>query len=422
MNHSIIICDSESNNYLDKNNATVFAFNNSSESNDSLFYNTINYILNNKAVTTCSIFFPLNINQLFWDFLNLSNFLKWTGINIETNISDSIYDEFNDYLSVTKNNSRKSTLEYFQKPASEGKVLGRTPFGYVKDSNGGYKIHSEESLIVKEIFSLYVKYNYGLRKIAAHLNNNEIRTRKGNPWNIASLRLILTNPIYMGTYKRYRFTKFSNHQPIIESSIYRKAQDIMTSRSPYRKLPKNDFFLLSGLAKCGYCKNSYVGVQKHQYWKTYSSRLNKGTYKYYKCLSNLNENICMSETRSAENFESNIIKRIILLLPISNNLSSNIFYKIFQNYLKVHNVKEYALAHPHYSITELISFDFITHNQHQDLLKQILNAWKSDTLLTFLTDIFTKNWESLKAEDKRIVLELLVSYINVYEKRVRLSI
>ena len=261
--------------------------------------------------------------------MNLSNFLNWIGVNVETIIPNPIDNKFKDHLSSTYNKVKKSTLEYFQQPASEGKVLGRIPFGYVKDIDGGYKIYEPESIIIKEIFSLYVNANYGLRKIAAHLNIKDIKTRKGNPWNIASLRLILTNPIYMGTYRRYRFTKLSNHQPIIDSSIFRNAQDIIASRSPYRKLPKKDFFLLSGLAKCGYCKNSYVGVQKHQYWKTYSSRVNKGSYKYYKCLSNLNENICMSETRSAEKFESNIIERIISSLPASHNLTYNIFYNLF---------------------------------------------------------------------------------------------
>ena len=422
MNHSIIICDSESYNNIDKNNNKIFVFNNSLESNNSLIYNIINYTLNNRAISTCNINFPLNLNPLFWQFLDLSRFLQWIGINVELNIPNSIYRQFSDHLSALDNKLGKSTLEYFQKPASEGKVLGRTPLGYIKDTNGGYKIYEEESLIVKEIFALYVNNNYGLRKIAAHLNNKEIKTRKGNPWNIASLRLILTNPIYMGTYKRYRFTKFSNHKPIIESSIFRKAQDIMISKSPYRKSPKKEFFLLSGLAKCGYCKNSYVGVQKHQYWKTHSSRLNKGSYKYYKCLSNLNENICMSETRSAEKFETNIIDRIILSLPVSNNLSSNIFYNIFQNHSKSHNAKDYSLEHPQSSISELINTNFIEDNEHQNFITQILNAWKSDTLLTFISNIFTDKSDSIESEEKRLILQLAINHINVYQKRIRVSI
>ena len=141
MNHSIIICDSESYNNIDKNNDKIFVFNNSLESNNSLIYNIINYTLNNRAISTCNINFPFNLNPLFWQFLDLSRFLQWIGITVESNIPNSIYLQFSDNLSALDNKLGKSTLEYFQKPASEGKVLGRTPLGYIKDTNGGYKIY-----------------------------------------------------------------------------------------------------------------------------------------------------------------------------------------------------------------------------------------------------------------------------------------
>ena len=422
MNNSINLYSSDSNSQINSNHNQTFVFKDSLELNPLLLHKFIISILDNKNVNKCVIHFPVNINKLFWELMNLTNFLNWIGVNVETIIPNPIDNKFKDHLSSTYNKVKKSTLEYFQQPASEGKVLGRIPFGYVKDIGGGYKIYEPESIIIKEIFSLYVNANYGLRKIAAHLNNKDIKTRKGNPWNIASLRLILTNPIYMGTYRRYRFTKLSNHQPIIDSSIFRNAQDIIASRSPYRKLPKKDFFLLSGLAKCGYCKNSYVGVQKHQYWKTYSSRVNKGSYKYYKCLSNLNENICMSETRSAEKFESNIIERIISSLPTSHNLTYNIFYNLFSILLTEFNMKEYSLEHPEYSVSELLNLDFISNNTDSDLYNQILDAWKSNSLLTFVINVFSNKWDLLSPEIKRLILKLSINHINVYQNQVRVSI
>ncbi|MFL2626802.1 MAG: recombinase family protein [Dehalococcoidia bacterium] len=422
MNNSINLYSSDSSSQINSNDNQTFVFKDSLELNPVLLHKFIISILDNKNVNKCVIHFPVNINKLFWELMNLSNFLNWIGVNVETIIPNPIDNKFKDHLSSTYNKVKKSTLEYFQQPASEGKVLGRIPFGYVKDIDGGYKIYEPESIIIKEIFSLYVNANYGLRKIAAHLNIKDIKTRKGNPWNIASLRLILTNPIYMGTYRRYRFTKLSNHQPIIDSSIFRNAQDIIASRSPYRKLPKKDFFLLSGLAKCGYCKNSYVGVQKHQYWKTYSSRVNKGSYKYYKCLSNLNENICMSETRSAEKFESNIIERIISSLPTSHNLTYNIFYNLFSILLTEFNMKEYSLEHPEYSVSELLNLDFISNNTDSDLYNQILDAWKSNSLLTFVINVFSNKWDLLSPEIKRLILKLSINHINVYQNQVRVSI
>ena len=431
MNDSVIVSsvDPGSNTHELGNN--LFLFDKPFVSNPGQIKDLINIAINNKSINTFTILLPSHINNLFWDFLKLSNFLYSLGLNVEVITPEGFTTSINDFVNKTKKNVGQSTKKYFQEPASLGKVLGRTPFGYLKNEHGDFGIVGHEGDIVQQIFSLYVNENYGLRKIASFLNSKNIKTRKGNTWNIASLRLILTNSIYMGTYKRYRFTKFSNHQPIIASSIFRKAQDILSSRTPLRKLPKKDFFLLSGLAKCGYCKNSYVGVQKHQYWKTQTSRLNKGSYKYYKCLSNLNNNICMTESRRADTFETEVVKRIILLLTTKDNIISTIFYNLFLNQFDVENIKiqllktkdtiDYQIDNTTL-INTLITADLYNQRSFKNFIPQIINSWKSGSLLTYIYRIFTEEWTELDPVLKKITIELCTKSINVYQNRLRIII
>jgi hypothetical protein len=62
--------------------------------------------------------------------------------------------------------------------------------------------------------------------------------------------------------------------PIIEKETFLKVQNLMKERTPVRMHPKrvNSPFLLSGLARCGYCGKALVG----KYAKN-------GEFAYYVC-------------------------------------------------------------------------------------------------------------------------------------------
>ena len=101
--------------------------------------------------------------------------------------------------SVQKSKNIKTGM---QPRAIIGKALGKPPFGYGISDSGEFEIIPSESEVVSKIFSLYVNENMGLRKITQYLNDAKIFTKKGNPWNIVSVREILKNSAYIGTYLR----------------------------------------------------------------------------------------------------------------------------------------------------------------------------------------------------------------------------
>ena len=70
--------------------------------------------------------------------------------------------------------------------------------GYDNDSSGNIIINAKEAIIVKKIFSLYLK-GYSQRKIASHLNSLGHKTKVGNiDYSLSAIYGILNNEKYTG--------------------------------------------------------------------------------------------------------------------------------------------------------------------------------------------------------------------------------
>ena len=194
--------------------------------------------------------------------------------------------------------------------AMEGKSLGKAPYGYQISNEGTFLIDQEEAKIVRKIFNLYTETNLGLRKIVEQLNNDGIKTRRGNTWNIVSIRDILRNTFYIGTYTRFGLRLTKNHEPIIETELFRDVQDKTRERRIYRGFQKSLPYLLSGLCKCGYCGNHLMGVSRKQSWKRDDGTRMKGEYRYYQCQSKGNKGTCSYHTWRTSKLEDRVLELV----------------------------------------------------------------------------------------------------------------
>ena len=194
--------------------------------------------------------------------------------------------------------------------ALEGKSLGKAPYGYQISNEGTFLIDQEEAKIVHKIFNLYTETNLGLRKIVEQLNNDGIKTRRGNTWNIVSIRDILRNTFYIGTYTRFGLRLTKNHEPIIETELFRDVQDKTRERRIYRGFQKSLPYLLSGLCKCGYCGNHLMGVSRKQSWKRDDGTRMKGDYRYYQCQSKGNKGTCSYHTWRTSKLENRVLELV----------------------------------------------------------------------------------------------------------------
>ena len=219
---------------------------------------------------------------------------------------------------VSRTRSR-SIREAMRARVSEGKAMGRPPYGYRVGSQGILEVNSEEALVVELIYRLYTKDKLGFRLIAQHLNERGINTRRDRSWAVIAIRDILRNPVYTGTYSRLGMRKAKIHQAIIPSETFRLAQDIVKSRRPIGRISKYEPFLLKGLLYCAYCDNKMIGVTRRQSWKGKDGRRNRRSYRYYQCQSRNNLSTCGYHTWRTSKLEAAVIDRVKYIIESNDN-------------------------------------------------------------------------------------------------------
>ena len=200
---------------------------------------------------------------------------------------------------------RQQIRQAMQNKALRGEGLGKPPYGYSLGNDGKFEVVPHEAEVVRLIFRLYLEGS-GLRTITRRLNESGYRTRKGRNWNMVTLRDMLRNRAYMGTYQRFGMRLPANHPAIVSSEDYRRVQDLMHSRKPLRRAGEIEPFLLSGMVYCASCGNRMIGVTRRQAWRTKDGQRKHGSYRYYQCQTRANQSQCQYHTKRANELETSV--------------------------------------------------------------------------------------------------------------------
>ena len=150
----------------------------------------------------------------------------------------------------------------FEKKVREGYTISSfaVPYGYNRiKKERNITINEEESKIVKEIFTLYLDKHKSLNAIAKELNMRNIQAPSGLEWGNATIKYILTNPIYMGKVRyaindenRY-FEADGKHEAVISSEMFAKVQNKLAKmQKTIKKRPKEENYYC-GTLMCGIC-------------------------------------------------------------------------------------------------------------------------------------------------------------------------
>lgn len=224
---------------------------------------------------------------------------------------------------MEREKASERTHDAMLRKAKNGHVLGGKVYGYdnipvmmndlcsdgkPKRSHVERRINENEAVNVRHIFQLYAS-GIGLTTLAKTLNRNHISPPRGGNlgWAPSAIREILHRDLYRGISiwnqtqtVQIGGTKKQRQRPESEwlripvsslrivserdwervqerikdsATIYRRAQDGTLKNGPCGRV-LNSQYLLSGLAKCGICRKSIVGI----------TRKRKGhTYKAYGC-------------------------------------------------------------------------------------------------------------------------------------------
>jgi len=164
---------------------------------------------------------------------------------------------------------------------------GPPPYGYRKE-NGRLVEVAEEAAAVRRIFGRYLVLK-SLRGAAMQLNDDGVRTRKGNAWTGSGIKRILQNPVYAGANAYGRHSKGDTRlkpqsewtvvpgarEPMVAPEAFRAVQEALEVGRNSRNNPvQNSGYLLSGLVRCGLCGGPMCGSARQKSGKV---------YRYYRC-------------------------------------------------------------------------------------------------------------------------------------------
>jgi len=169
--------------------------------------------------------------------------------------------------------------------AKRGEWFGRRPFGYRVENRRLIPGDPREVEAVRRMFREYLA-GHSLRAVAVSLNAAGIRTKSGNIWKSGTVKDVLNNPVYVGTFtwndrprskyhclrdgeilpassrtgERDTIVIENNHEAIID----RRTFDAVQQRMPQRRrttTPHADGggFVLTGVTTCGKCGGPMYG-------------------------------------------------------------------------------------------------------------------------------------------------------------------
>ncbi len=199
--------------------------------------------------------------------------------------------------------------ETMARKALRGVVLGRIPFGYKTSKQGELEEHPEEAVVVRIIFGLAAQ-GKGIRAVAKELNARGLKTRRGGAWSIVTIRDMLRNRVYTGTYNRFGARVSHNHPAIISPQLFRAIQVRLDERAKKAGYGTGGPYLLSGAAVCGECGSHMVGVTRKQAWKRNDGTDASNVYRYYQCEAATNQGRCSYHTRRAGELDSMVVARL----------------------------------------------------------------------------------------------------------------
>ena len=212
------------------------------------------------------------INYVKEDILN--------GDGPETIIYESISDGMAAYYSrnLAREVMEKGLMPNAQKSKHNG---GIPPLGF-DVVNGYYVVNEEEARIVRKIFDMYVNDGYGYKKIAEELNKCGYLNKKGKPFVNTSIRDMLLNEKYIGTYvynrrsskdddgrrnnslekeRSLQIVNVNAFPAIVDREVFDQVQACMKKRKGRNATNQaKQPYYLSGIIKCGECGHNMAGA------------------------------------------------------------------------------------------------------------------------------------------------------------------
>ena len=128
-------------------------------------------------------------------------------------------------------------------------TTGRLPFGWRWVKGVGIEQDPEQAPVVREMYRRYIAGD-GSATIAKWLNEQGIRTQRGNEWTRVRPLTVLDSPIHVGLVPYRGKTYPGAHEPIITEATWQAYQDERAARRNGDVKPRRSDYVLSLLVRC----------------------------------------------------------------------------------------------------------------------------------------------------------------------------
>lgn len=208
---------------------------------------------------------------------------------------EMIIEWFDEYYSV---NLSGEVMRGMSEKAMRGGYQSDTAYGYRMNKDTGIpEIIPEEAEIVRLTFDMGCDISNSYYDICQRLNQMGAKTKRGNPWELRTVKYVLSNPFYTGKIRWNRQHHESHtikdksqwiiadgrHEPVISKEKWDMAQEAMAERALKgrpKMRPMSTKHWLSGLIKCDACGSSlFLGATGKNGMKS----LQCGAYQKGKC-------------------------------------------------------------------------------------------------------------------------------------------
>lgn len=174
------------------------------------------------------------------------------------------------------------------------------PLGYSVGEDRKYVVEPVGARIVQEIFQLYAD-GISATQIINYCNEQGYKTARGNAFNKNSLRTMLKNEKYIGTYKFMDVIVENGVPSIIDKALFDKVQGMLQHNYTARARTKaHEDYLLTTKLFCGHCGDPMVG-------ESGTSRSGKLHY-YYKCTDRKRKRDCKKKVEKKDWIEELVVQ------------------------------------------------------------------------------------------------------------------
>lgn len=262
---------------------------------------------------------------------------------------------------------------------NRGVILGNNKlYGYKKYKNK-LKIIKKQSIIVKEIFTMYALENKSIPYICNYLNKKRITTNYNKKWSPTTILRMIKNPKYKGYYcgnKTYTvdymskqikktstkdwimYKDYQNIPPIIEESLWNKANSKLSNKC---KINTNYLNI--------YTYSKKILCKKHNCYLHRRKQLKSTEDISWICKEHLSGNKCYLNIRESE--LNNILKNIIEELNIDYKKITKLLSSLYKKEILIPKINIIPLILNNMLITKNLSTYILDINLY--LKKEFLN-------------------------------------------------